>query len=175
VRKSVSGFTLIELVIVIIILGILAATATARYINLRGDSINSVNEATAGALRSAIEVARMKLITTYKTIPESGWIESADPTTANDDLGFWNGNPECIRSDCGPNGDWLNGTIRANDCFNLVKVLLGKNISYLSLVTDSSNSGSFGEGDACVYHNSEDPGYKFRYSITDGTVVTSQP
>jgi hypothetical protein len=142
---------------------------------LRGDSINSVNEATAGALRSAIEVARMKLITTYQTIPESGWIESGDPTTVNDDLGFWNGNPECIRSDCGTNGAWLNGILRVNNCNIIVDALLEKNIPYTSYVTDSSNSTSLGVGDACVYSHIEDPDYSFRYSMVDGTVVTSQP
>jgi prepilin-type N-terminal cleavage/methylation domain-containing protein len=169
-KKSASGFTLIELVIVIIILGILAATATARYINLRGDSINSVNEATAGALRSAIEVARMKLITTYKTLPVYGWIESGDPANVNDDLGFFGGNPECQRLSCG-----LNGVTRTSGCNGVIDSLLAKKISYVTNMQWGSDPTPVDVGNVCVFSNIEDPDYKFRYSIADGTVVTSQP
>ncbi|WP_394393556.1 type II secretion system protein [Shewanella woodyi] len=37
-QKSVSGFTLIELVVVIIILGILAVRAAFKFINLKSDA-----------------------------------------------------------------------------------------------------------------------------------------
>ncbi len=45
-----AGFTLIELVIVIVVLGVLAATVLPRFINLRGDA----NEATIRAMGGAI-------------------------------------------------------------------------------------------------------------------------
>ncbi|WP_421246797.1 type IVa pilus pseudopilin TppF [Aeromonas sanarellii] len=51
------GFTLLELVLVIVVLGILAVTALPRFINIQDDALKSSVSATAGSFASAVQLA----------------------------------------------------------------------------------------------------------------------
>ena len=60
--KRQSGFTLIELVVVIVILGILAATAAPKFMNLQGDARISALSGLKGSVKSAISMVYSKAI-----------------------------------------------------------------------------------------------------------------
>ncbi|OBT16333.1 hypothetical protein A9264_11885 [Vibrio sp. UCD-FRSSP16_10] len=60
-QQRTQGFTLIELVVVIVILGVLAVVAAPRFINLKSDATTSSIEGVAGALHSSLNLASARI------------------------------------------------------------------------------------------------------------------
>jgi len=61
-RGSKKGFTLIELVIVLVLIGILAAVAIPRFHDMKGNAEEAAIRGTLGNVRSAITITRANLL-----------------------------------------------------------------------------------------------------------------
>lgn len=85
--KKQNGFTLIELVVVIIILGILAVTAAPKFINLQSDARKSTVEGVQAALQGANSLIYSKTAIASKEKDEGATITIATGVTVTTDYG----------------------------------------------------------------------------------------
>jgi MSHA pilin protein MshA len=86
--KRQQGFTLIELVVVIIILGILAVTAAPKFINLQSDARASSLEGAKAAFQGANSLVYSKAIIAGKSAAEGQVVTIATGVTVTTDFGY---------------------------------------------------------------------------------------
>lgn len=73
--KKQNGFTLIELVVVIVILGILAVTAAPKFLNLQSDARKSALQGLKGAMQGAGTIVYAKSAIDGKETDETETVE----------------------------------------------------------------------------------------------------
>ena len=111
-RDNQKGFTIVELVVVIIILGILAATALPRFINLETDAYAAVADGVRGALVSGVSMTKARWKAAGSNTADSGIDLSGNGT-----------------KDTGLNGSgWIEGTASGDtvthDCDHILSILV---------------------------------------------------
>lgn len=125
--KTEQGFTLIELIMVIVILGILAATAIPKFTDLTKSARTSSVKALEAAIREAVDITRAKCAVTSGCSLSAGtaFVTLRDGTSVR----MWQGYPDA--------GELDNGIHKAVDYSGFSLSMTGDNMTSIFSITDA--------------------------------------
>lgn len=155
--KKQQGFTLIELVIVIVILGILAVTAAPKFLNLAGDAKAGTLNAVKASLQSANAEIYSKAILQNK---QTG----ADQTLVNPEVTIAHGYAKATTDNLALMLDVPDFTVVAAVTNSALNIVAGTDV----LVQPSNStaiSGNSTTGCALVYRQAANAGEKPTYTV----------
>jgi MSHA pilin protein MshA len=139
-NKKQTGFTLIELIIVIVILGILAVTAAPKFLDLQGDAQKSALQGVDGGLSSAVHIVYGKSIINGENKKESGSITPDGGSVINLEWGYPVATRASIVAATDINLNTIPGDGKGDFDFSLVATAEAESISIFPQGGDTSSN-----------------------------------
>ena len=151
-----NGFTLIELVVVMVILGVLAATALPKFMNVNSQAHEAALAGTGGAFGSAVSIVK------------STWIATGQTAAVTNLAGFDNTNIDTNAS------GWpiaIDGTLNdAGDCVDMWNGIMQNPPSVASSGTSTDYTAAF-SGTICTYTYNGTSNMSISYDTSNGNVT----
>ena len=165
---KVKGFTLIELIIVIVILGILAVTAAPKFLDLTSDARASVVIATGAAFESGVDLAYQKGL-----IHGGGGVVDDLQLFGDDASGQIDINQFGYPAQQWPNPEADPRLNNANDCMAVWRTLLedAPTVSTSNNVDTSDYQATYIAPDQCRFFYNDTPNMSIYYDSRNGDVT----
>jgi prepilin-type N-terminal cleavage/methylation domain-containing protein len=162
--KNKQGFTLIELIIVIVILGVLAVVAAPRFMNLSDDARRSTFIATGSAFRAGVEQVHIAWLIRGKGVAVLNFLPISDPDVG----GALSVNSAGYPADTRGTSLTLNSQ---NDCYDVWRAVLDSASSEVGTEAAAEYSATYNNPGACTYTLKADTSLTITYNSNNGEVV----
>lgn len=160
-RKT--GFTLIELIVVIVLIGVLSVIALPKFIDFSGDAERATFRSTAAAFQVGVNHIHLKWRISGDNQAQLDFIEISDPTVGGDLSVNSFGYPADTR------GTSL--TLNSDDdCLDVWRAVLSNNDASVATNSSAVYTAQYNGSGSCTYALVSDPSFTVDYDSTNGEV-----